>query len=75
MTDFTAIASILGSVKTATEIAKLLKNTDLSFEQAEMKLKLADIISALADARIEISEIQSVEAVEKPSNMLYLLRF
>lgn len=62
MTDITAIASILGSVKTATEIAKLLKDSDLSLEKAEMKLKLADLISALADARIETAEIQSLIA-------------
>ena len=62
MADIAAIASILGSVKTATEIAKLLKDSDLSLEKAEMKLKLADLISALADARIETAEIQSLIA-------------
>ena len=60
MTDITAIASILGSVKTATEIAKLLKDSDFTLEKAEMKLKLADLISALADARMETAEIQSL---------------
>ena len=60
MTDIASIASILGSVKTATEIAKLIKESDLSFEKAEMKLKLADLISALADARIEAAEIQAL---------------
>ena len=62
MADIAAIASILGSVKTATEIAKLLKDSDLSLEKAELKLKLADLISALADARIETAEIQSLIA-------------
>lgn len=60
MTDLASIASILGSVKTATEIAKLLKDSDLSLEKAEMKLKLAELISALADAKIEMAEIQSL---------------
>ena len=53
MTDITAIASILGSVKTATEIEKLLENSDLTLEKAEMKLKLADLICALAEDRLE----------------------
>ncbi len=59
MADFAAISSILSSVKTATDIAKLLKDSDLSLEKAEMKLKLADLITALADAKIEVSDIQS----------------
>jgi len=71
MTDISVIASILGSVKTATEIAKLLKDSDLSLEKAEMKLKLADLISALADARIETAEIQSLIA-EKDERMKQL---
>ncbi len=58
MADLTAFTSLLSSVKTATEIAKLLKDSDLSLEKAEMKLKLADMISALADAKIELSKVQ-----------------
>ena len=60
MPDISTISTILGSVKTATEIAKLLKNSDLSFEKAEMKLKLAELISALADAKMEVSVIQEL---------------
>ena len=60
MPDLTAITTILGSVKTATEIAKLLKDSDLSLEKAEMKLKLADLVSALADAKIELAEVQEI---------------
>ena len=56
--DIAAISTLLGSIKTATEIAKVIKETDLSLETAETKLKLADLISALADARIEVTEIQ-----------------
>ncbi len=69
----TAISAILGSVKTATEIAKMLKDSDLSLEKAEMKLKLADLISALADARIETAEIQSVIA-EKDERIKGLIK-
>jgi hypothetical protein len=56
--DISSISAVLGSIKTATEIAKLLKESDLSLEKAETKLKLAELISALADAKVEIAEIQ-----------------
>jgi len=58
--DLTTISTALSSLKTATEIAKLIKNSDNSLEQAESKLKLADLISALADAKIQMTEIQQV---------------
>ena len=56
--DLAAIGSLLGSLKTATEIAKFMRESDLSLEKAETKLKLADLMSALADAKIEAAEIQ-----------------
>lgn len=56
--DIAAIPTLLGSIKTATEIAKLIKSSDLTLEKAEMKLKLAELISALADAKIEVTDIQ-----------------
>lgn len=58
--DITTISSALSSIKTATEIAKLIKNSDNSIEQAEAKLKLAELISTLAEAKIEIAEIQQM---------------
>lgn len=60
MTDIATISSILSSIKTATDIAKLIKESDISLEKAETKLKLADLISSLADARIEIANIQEM---------------
>lgn len=60
MPDIASIASILGSIKTATEIAQLLKSSDLSLEKAELKLKLADLVSALADAKIELADVQEL---------------
>ncbi len=83
MADLTALTAILGSVKTATEIAKLLKDSDLSLEKAEMKLKLAELVSALADAKIELAEVQELisskdkkikeleEAFEVKKNLIY----
>ncbi|MDP3331342.1 MAG: hypothetical protein Q8S55_05005 [Methylococcaceae bacterium] len=66
--DLTSISTALSSLKTATEIAKLIKDSDLSLEKAETKLKLAELISALADAKIEVTDIQQT-LVEKDSQI------
>jgi hypothetical protein len=58
----TVISSTLASIKTATEIAKLLKDADFSLEKAEFKLKLADLVGALADAKLQIVSVQDVVA-------------
>lgn len=60
MPDLTTISTIISSVKTATEIAKLIKDADLSLEKAEMKMKVADLISSLADAKIAAAEINDL---------------
>ena len=56
--DVGSISAALSSVKTATDIAKLIRDSDATLEKAEVKLKLADLISTLADARIQIAEIK-----------------
>jgi hypothetical protein len=56
--DIAAIGSLLGSLKTATDIAKYIRESDVSLEKAETKLKLAELVSALADAKLEAAEIQ-----------------
>ncbi|UCH95558.1 MAG: hypothetical protein JSV88_01585 [Candidatus Aminicenantes bacterium] len=60
MTDITAVTSLLGSLKTAIDIAKLITASDLSLEKAETKLKFADLISALANARVEVAGLQNL---------------
>ena len=62
MPDIATIGAVLSSVKTATEIAKLIKDGGDSLEKAELKLQLAELISSLADAKIELSDIQEVIA-------------
>lgn len=52
------IPGILGSIKVATDLAKLINESGVSLEKAEIKLKMADLISALATARMDIAEIQ-----------------
>jgi CRISPR/Cas system-associated protein Cas10 (large subunit of type III CRISPR-Cas system) len=60
MPDIATISAFLSSVKTATEIAKALREVDVSLEKAETKLKIADLMDALAEARIKAAEIQDV---------------
>lgn len=56
--DIATISAALGSIKIATDIAKLISESSGSLEKAEFKLKLAELISNLADAKIKITEIQ-----------------
>ncbi|MBA5603995.1 hypothetical protein H3H36_01280 [Duganella sp. FT3S] len=58
MPDITIIAAALNSLKTATDIVKFLRESDLSLERAELKLKLADLVGALADTKLELVEVQ-----------------
>ena len=53
--DIPSIATLLTS---AIEMAKHIKNSDSSLEKAERDLQLAELISSLADAKVEISNIQ-----------------
>ena len=56
--DIAAIGSLLGSLKTATDIAKYIRESDVSLERAELKLKLAELVGALADAKLEAADVQ-----------------
>jgi len=58
MPDIAAISAILSSIKTATDIAKAIRESDVSLERAELKLKIADLVSALADVKLELTGLQ-----------------
>ena len=60
MADITAISQVLSSIKTATDIVKLFRETNISWEKAETKLKLAELVQALADAKLEIAEVHNL---------------
>ncbi len=64
MPDIATIGAVLSSLKTATDIAKFLRESDLSLERAELKLKLADLVSALAEAKIELADVQETLSVK-----------
>lgn len=58
MTDLATISTALASIKTAVDIARIIKDGEKSLEQAEFKFKVAELLSALADAKMEIAAIQ-----------------
>ncbi|QUX92484.1 hypothetical protein CYL31_14225 [Marinomonas sp. A3A] len=60
MPDLAVIGSVLSSVKTAADLAKLIKNSDISLSKAETKLQIAELISALADVKIELADVQQL---------------
>jgi len=77
------ITAALAGVKHASDIAKLIKNSEVSLEAAEVKLKLADLIDNLADAKVEIAKFKEIlserdaeirrlkKQIEKDGNMVY----
>lgn len=71
MPDLAIISSALSSIKAATDIAKLIKDSGTSLEQAEIKLKIADLIGSLADAKMEIATIQT-DLITKDQEILEL---
>jgi len=58
MPDIATIGAVLNSLKTATDIAKFLRESDLSLERAELRLKVADLMGALADVKMELIDVQ-----------------
>lgn len=63
--EISAITAALSGIKNATDIAKLIKNSGASLEAAEIKLKLADLIEALAEAKIELANVREIVATKE----------
>lgn len=57
MSAIATAGAVLASIKTALDIAKAAKDAGAALDQAELKLKLSEIISALADAKIEMAQV------------------
>ncbi|HDY7666924.1 TPA: hypothetical protein RQJ89_004159 [Vibrio vulnificus] len=71
MADIATISALLGSIKTATELAKVIKDSGSTLEQAEIKMQFAELISALADAKMELADLQT-ELAEKDQEIKQL---
>ncbi len=54
------VQALLASIKTATDLAQLIRGADVSLKEASHKMELADLIGALADAKIKVAEIQAL---------------
>ena len=68
MVDITVLGSALSSIKTATEIAKIIKDSCDSLEKAEVKPKIAEMIIALADIKMELADVQNL-LIDKDKNI------
>lgn len=53
------ISTAILSVKTAANIAKVIRQSGVALEKAEVKGKLAELVSALADVQMELAEVQA----------------
>ncbi len=71
MLDTAKISAIFSSVKTASEIAKLIKNSTVPLKEEEIKLQMEELISMLANTEIELSEIHVMQK-EKEAKILEL---
>lgn len=58
MADLASIAAAFSSIKAATDIAKAIREGAIALEKAEDKLKLAELIDKLVDAKLQIASIQ-----------------
>jgi len=60
MPDIVTIGAFLSSVKSATDIAKAIRSADASLERAEMKLKMAELLESLAEAKVQATDIRDL---------------
>lgn len=72
MPDIATISTLLSSVKTATDIAKFIKDSNSSLQDAEAKLKVAELIGALADVKLEVASLNS--SLQEKDQEIFLLK-
>jgi len=63
--EISSITAALSGIKNAIDIAKLIGNSGVTLEAAEVRLKLADLIETLADAKIEIANVKEIVAAKE----------
>lgn len=57
--DPSIVLTAMKSLQTAVDIGKTLRSLDKSIDDAEIKMKIADLINALADAKFGIAELKT----------------
>lgn len=58
MPDILAINATITAIRHSIDIAKAIKDADSTLEKAELKLKIAELIESLANAKIQATEFQ-----------------
>ena len=58
MPDIAAISAAITSVRTAIDLAKLVRESSTSLAEAELKLKLADLIGELSEAKNMMTDVR-----------------
>ena len=58
MPDMASVSVVLSSIKTATDIVKFLRETDVSLEKAETKLKLAELVGYKEQELIRLQDCE-----------------
>ena len=77
MPEPTSIVAMIAAIKHSIDIAKDLKDADSTLEKAELKLKIAELIGSLADAKTNATEFQELlqEKDKRITELEDLLRF
>jgi len=60
MIEIAAISGALASIKNATDIARMIRESGATLKQAEINFKLAELMGALADAKVEVAGIREL---------------
>lgn len=58
MPDIASITAVITGIKNATDIANMIRTSEKSLEHAEVKAKLADLIGALADTKMQLANVK-----------------
>lgn len=58
--EIASITGALSGIKAATDIARIIKDSGTSLTDAEVRYKLADLLIALADAKLEIANFKEL---------------
>lgn len=59
MPDLASIGAVLSSLKHASDLARLVRDSGVTLADAESRLKLAEVIGSLADAKMGIADLKS----------------
>jgi hypothetical protein len=57
MPDISSITAALSGIKNATDIVNILRQSSVSLQDAEHRLKLAELVGALADVKMQLADV------------------